>query len=307
MSKTPALRLVLLTGPFLLGLFLSGASLAPREAGAAEPSGHTVVFCRPEGSAAVVKTLASDCRGTIVSEEEAAAARDRRRDYIRGVLEQPAGSPLEGRSLATLGSGFFVSEDGTVLTNEHVVAGCAAVSVTPTFGEMIFATEIEPAQGADLAILRTDATPPAVASFVGGSGPMTIASAYMIGYPEYGMSTIEPVLTTVEVLHRESNTSRGPALIVRGDVRRGNSGGPLLDTSGNVIGVVTGKLDSVSIYEATGAVVRQIGLVLPNDRIEAFLQGSGVDYRQNQRRPILATERLLLEARPFMVQIGCWK
>ena len=86
-----------------------------------------------------------------------------------------------------------------------------------------------------------------------------------------------------------------------------HSGGPLLDTGGNVIGVVVAKIDSVAMYKTTGDVVRDIGLVLPGDRAQRFLEAQSVRYRLDQRRPLQSEDRLLQDTRPFMVQVGCWK
>jgi serine protease Do len=270
-------------------------------------TGHDVVHCYDESLGTVRQTLASDCRGRIVTEGEAAAIRDQRRNYIRNVLAKPADDRIRGKRLAGLGSGFFVDEDGTVLTNHHVVEGCTVVSVTPTFGDMGLAKAVIPDEQADLALLRTDLKPPGLPAFAQGSGAAVLGPGFIAGYPEQGLATITPILTSVEVLYRESRTTGGPVIVVRGDVRRGNSGGPLLDSGGSVVGVVTAKVDTVNVYNATGETVRDVGLVLPGDRVQDFLDGQGVRYRREQRRPLQSADRMLDDARAFMAQIGCWR
>jgi hypothetical protein len=118
---------------------------------------------------------------------------------------------------------------------------------------------------------------------------------------------VAPVLAAVEVLLREEQTPRGPAMIVRGDIRRGNSGGPLIDTAGNVIGVVVAKVDTVAMYKTTGAAIHDIGFILPGDRVQRILEAEKIPYYQNQQRPLQPEERLLEDARAFMVQVGCWQ
>src|SRR3546814_2134794 len=112
------------------------------------------------------------------------------------------------------------------------------------------------------------------------------------------MVAIAPVLTAVDILRRESHTPRGPAIIVRGDIRRGNSGGPLLDSGGNVIGVVFAKVDSVNVYQTTGQAVREIGLASPGEVLQTFLKDQGVDYRAAQGGFPQPEDRILAEARP---------
>ncbi|MGF1630429.1 MAG: serine protease [Kiloniellaceae bacterium] len=270
-------------------------------------TGGDAVNCSEDGLGTVHETLASHCKGRIVTDEEAAAIRQQRRDYIQKVLSRSNDANDPDRHLASLGSGFFVARDGSVITSRHVVDGCATVSVTPTFGETKIAEAVVLNEQADLALLRTDMVAPGVAPLVPNKGPAVIGPAFIVGYPELGMATIEPIVTAVEILHRESRTAYGPAIVVRGDVRRGNSGGPLLDGGGDVIGVVVAKIDSVSVYNVTGDVVREIGLVLPGDVLLRFLEEHGISHLEAQRRPPQSNARVLEDARPFMVRIGCWR
>ena len=269
--------------------------------------GYEIVHCLDEHLGNVQKTLASDCEGRAIAADEAAARRDQRRDYIQKVLSKAPDPRLQDKTLTRVGSGFFIADDGSVLTSHHIVEGCTGISVAPTFGELRLATGMVPDQEADLALLQTGAAPPGIAVFAQDSGAAIMASAFVSGYPEQGMVTTAPVLTAVEVLRREADTPHGPAMVIRGDVRKGNSGGPLLDTGGNVIGVVVAKIDSVAMYKATGEAVVDIGLTLPGDRVQRFLKAQSVRYRQDQRQPLQSPDRLLENTRSFMVQVGCWK
>ena len=304
--RTDLLRLSALAALALaaLGLAaLTGVLPAP----AAAQAGHAAVNCLDENHGTVHETLAGDCRGRIVSDEEAAPFRQDRRDYIRKALSNSPFPEMAGKRLVGLGSGFFIAEDGSVATSHHVVGDCAAVSVTPTFGEMRLATTVIVDPESDLAVLRTDIVPPKVPRLTAAGAQISPGPAYVVGYPSRGLVTIEPVVAAVEVLGRDQNTSKGPAIIVRGDVRRGNSGGPLLDANGSVLGVVVAKIDSVSVYQTSGKVVRDIGLALPADRLAAFLAQHGVDYQMAGERTSQQNGRILEEARPFLVQIGCWQ
>jgi hypothetical protein len=270
-------------------------------------AGHEVVNCFDAALGTVQKTLAGDCSGEVITDDEAAAVRQERRDYIQKILSKAPHPDVRGKQLASLGSGFFVAGDGSVVTSHHVVADCAAVSITPTFGEMKLATKVVSQADIDLALLRTDIAAPGIANLITGDGPAVLGSAFVIGYPNQGLVTIEPVLTPVEVLGRERDTPRGPVIVLRGDIRRGNSGGPLLDSGGNVVGVVFAKVDSVNVYQATGQAVREIGLASPGEVLQAFLKDQGIDYQTAQGGFPQPEDRILEEARPFLAQIGCWR
>src|SRR3546814_14482473 len=96
-------------------------------------------------------------------------------------------SDVEGKRLERVGSGFFVAEDGSVLTSHHVVDGCSGVSVAPSFGEMALATDVVPFAEADLALLRTAVDPPGIAAFAEGTGSAVMGAGFLSGYPEQGL------------------------------------------------------------------------------------------------------------------------
>lgn len=291
----------LLTAGFLAVLLVMTS--APADAA----DGGGVVQCYNEALGTVQATLASDCKDRVVGEEEAAAIRKKRRAYIQKVLSGPPGSPVQGKQLAGTGSGFFVAEDGSVVTSRHVIEDCAAVSISPTFGEMVFATSIVPDEKTDLALLRADVVPPAVAPLAAAGDLALLSPAYVTGYPNRGLVAIEPILTPVDILQQKSQTDRGPAIVVRGDIRQGNSGGPLLDSGGGVLGVVFGKVDSVNTYQATGEIINNIGLALQGDVLKGFLESNNVDFRLSARGSIQPAGLILDDARPFLVQVGCWR
>src|SRR3546814_8347043 len=91
-------------------------------------TGHEVVNCFDAALGTVHKTLARDCSGEIITDDKAAAVRQERRDYIQKILSTAPYPDVRGKQLASLGSGFFVTGDGSVVTSHHVVADCAAVS-----------------------------------------------------------------------------------------------------------------------------------------------------------------------------------
>src|SRR3546814_4763555 len=83
------------------------------------------VNCFDEAHEAVKRIPAKDCKGRAISAAEAAEVRKRRQEYIQKVLAKAPHSDVEGKRLERVGSGFFVAEDGSVLTSHHVVDGCS--------------------------------------------------------------------------------------------------------------------------------------------------------------------------------------
>jgi S1-C subfamily serine protease len=143
--------------------------------------------------------------------------------------------------LGVEGSG-WVAAPGLVVTNAHVVAGESDTTVTPAGSDSALdATAVHYDPTNDLALLRVsglDDSPLSFASAVESGTPGAV-----VGYPENGPLTITPARAgaTGPVITQDSY-GRGPVTrqltALRGEVHSGNSGGPLIDGDGEVMGTV---------------------------------------------------------------------
>ncbi len=137
------------------------------------------------------------------------------------------------------GSGWAVRPN-LIVTNAHVVAGADDTTVTTQSGVELDATAVYYQPEDDLALLRVDSRLPTLP--ISSSRPVGAAAA-VLGYPENGPYTVTParIGETRDTLS-ENSYGRGPIermiTALGGDVRSGNSGGPLLDGNGKVVGVV---------------------------------------------------------------------
>src|SRR5438093_4019643 len=149
-------------------------------------------------------------------------------------------SPLGGSSQAQ-GSGFVYDSDGHIVTNQHVVDGAQSVSVQLWNGRSYTAHVVGTDASTDLAVLKVDA--PSSQLF-----PLTLAdsskvavgdSVVAIGSPFGLQETVTSGI--VSALHREmtspNNFAIDDSIQTDAAINHGNSGGPLLDSSGKVIGV----------------------------------------------------------------------
>jgi S1-C subfamily serine protease len=140
------------------------------------------------------------------------------------------------------GSGFVLSPD-RVMTNAHVVAGANSVTVEAS-GNPFDATVVSYDPTVDIAILAVPHLPPGPLAFA--SAPVTSGTeAIVMGYPGGGgfMATPARIRELIELngpdIYRNATINR-EVYTVRSNVEQGNSGGPLIDLSGQVIGVVFG-------------------------------------------------------------------
>ena len=261
-----------------------------------------VVSCFDETRNVIQKTRRGDCRGRIVSADEAVKLNAARRDYVRRAFNDQREALLPGRTLRRIGTGFFVDKDGAVVTSRHVVEKCKAISVSPTTGDTVQAELVGFDRINDLALLRTDVSPPGIARFVQGRS----RGVAMVGYPDQGIPPIRPLLTAADMLGAETIVPGLTVLKMNADVRPGNSGGPLLDQKGNVVGMVFAEINTPGIYEQTGKVVRNIGFAIPGETVVAFISRWRIPYWKGGGTAESAGD-LLAHARPYIARIGCWE
>jgi S1-C subfamily serine protease len=209
-----------------------------------------------------------------------------------------AAAPTQ-RQLDSTGSGFAVSANGQIVTNHHVVADCAEVRVRPVGQEAVEGVVVAHDRGNDLALLHAPARLPA-AALRNDSGIRPGDSVVAVGFPLPGLLASEANVTTgsVSALAGIGNDTRFLQMTV--PVQPGNSGGPLLDLQGRVVGVVVGKLDALKVADLTGDIPQNVNFAIKAGVVRSFLDASG--SRQTQGRSKLTvggkTLRWLTGLRP---------
>jgi S1-C subfamily serine protease len=170
--------------------------------------------------------------------------------------------------LGVEGSG-WAAAPGLVVTNAHVIAGEEDTTVTTQGGASFEATPVHYDIENDLALLRVDVDLPVLEI---ATEPQSGTGAAVLGYPENGPFAATPArLGETRETISEDSYGRGPIsrsiVSLRGDVRSGNSGGPLVDERGRVLGTV---------FAATTSGTPG-GFAIPNEAVLAALQGAGVE------------------------------
>jgi serine protease Do len=277
------------------------AVVLTREAVAAgEPADLQASGCQYQSGSA--QPISPACQGVVAQNANPSPDQDERKRYIQGVLSK---SKVQGKRLALSGSGFFVAQDGTLVTNHLLVSDCAAVSISPVVGEMMLADTIAHDATIDLALLRAPSAPPAVARLAESQGALKREPAYVIGYPGPGPMTTMPGLTPVETMGSQKTALGISTIILKGGLTSGNNGGPLLDSGGGVVGVMVASKSQT--YTATDGQAPSIGLALPSEGLRQFLDLHDIDYQLGLELPPKPAERLFIDARRFMAQVGCWQ
>lgn len=169
---------------------------------------------------------------------------------------------------ALSGTGFFISDDGYILTNNHVISEASSsgseINVLTYDGTTYAATVVGADASNDLAVLKIDASDCVPVTF-GSSSDMSVGdTVYAVGNP---MGELQFTMTSgmVSALDRDVTTEESGGSInmfqMDAAINSGNSGGPVYNANGEVIGVATAKYSS----SGTDATVEGLGFAIPSD------------------------------------------
>ncbi|MCR5826571.1 MAG: trypsin-like peptidase domain-containing protein [Oscillospiraceae bacterium] len=184
---------------------------------------------------------------------------------------------------ASAGSGFIITKDGYILTNYHVIDGASTVKVTLYNGETYDATVVGGDEDYDIAVVKIEAQDLQAVTF-GDSAQLSVGEDIaVIGNPlgELTFSMSEGIVSSVD---RAINVDGTPfnMIQVSAAVNPGNSGGPLFNTYGEVVGIVSAKYSSYANTSVEG-----LGFAIPINDVIAMVE----DIMENGRvtnRPYFA-------------------
>lgn len=164
-------------------------------------------------------------------------------DFFREFMERnnPQGDRPQQRRSTALGSGFVISEDGYIVTNNHVIEGADAISIEFFSGEELDATIVGTDKNTDLALLKVESDKPLPYVVFGDSDSARVGDWVMaVGNPlGQGFSVSAGI---VSARNRALQGSYDDFIQTDAAINRGNSGGPLFNMDGDVIGVNTAIL-----------------------------------------------------------------
>ena len=192
----------------------------------------------------------------------------------------PAIATSQSPQLISTGSGFVVSIQGYLITNDHVTQGCESVRVK--LGDAWYSAElIASDKQNDLALLKT---PPVGTALPFRDSPRVKLGEGVIvmGYPLSGIIASSLNLTTGAVSALAGLGDDARVLQFTAPVQPGNSGGPLLDQSGNIVGVVASKLSPLWTARVVGTLPENVNFAIKSSIVREFLESRGVQYQTNK-------------------------
>lgn len=212
------------------------------------------------------------------------------------------------------GTGFYVSPQGHVITNDHVVQNCKSIRLkegTDFVNARLVATD----KKNDLALLEAEEAPHYIATLRYEQNLKAGDEVTVIGFPVENGKADEYRMRTAKILDTKGPTGEKNWLQFTNALKKGNSGGPLLDHYGNVIGVVRGKASFVEITyeelsdgtqkELSRGAEKSSDIAINLPVLTHFLQNNLVSFSNMLNFQPLSKAQVLEQGKRYIINVQC--
>ena len=207
--------------------------------------------------------------------------------------------------LAGSGTGFFISGNGTLVTNYHVAGKCAEVRL-PALAKKAAVLASDAAN--DLTALRVDGVSGDSARLADPSQVKQGQEIVAFGFPLEGYLPSAGNITTGLISALSGPANNSSLIQISSPVQQGNSGGPVMDLRGEVVGVVVGKADVIRIAKATGDILQNVNFAVSAASLQAFLDANRLEYKKSSYFSMTKKPDALVDsARAFTAKVECWR
>ena len=205
---------------------------------------------------------------------------------------------------ASSGTGFFISPEGHIVSNNHVIDACHKVNINYQ-GEAKPAKVISRDRANDLALLQVDINPKDI-FVISNNDAMLLEEVYVAGYP-FGKSVSSSIKVTKGVVSSLSGLGDNFSNIqIDAALQPGNSGGPIITNEGKVIGVAVAKLDFKQTIKTYGAIPENINFGVKSSVVNSFVKSNNIIINKLNKEKIINKKELAEKIQNATVYLDCW-
>jgi len=179
------------------------------------------------------------------------------------------------------GSGFSIGGD-VFVTNAHVVNGCVTVTLGHSQHGVFDGDVVALDRANDLAAIRIKGWPDSSLSLNAENEVRLGMRVATFGYPYGGAIASTGTLSTGDINALSGLGDDSRFLQISAPVQPGNSGGPLVNSRGELVGIVTGKLNAIRIAEITGDIPQNVNFAIKTNSLRTFLTSNGIDLPKDK-------------------------
>jgi hypothetical protein len=201
------------------------------------------------------------------------------------------------------GTGFYVSKEGHIMTNHHVIDGCQEMKVHSN-GNIYNTIKIASDAQNDLALLKVKEVPPFVFA-LSPDGSFPLQDIIVAGFP-FGDRVSSTLKFTKGIVSSVAGLGNNYSEIqIDAALQPGNSGGPIIDNYGNIIAVAVSKLDMKKILKDYGVIPENTNFGVKASVVKNLMQGNAVPFKSPSTELISKTDlsRLVTDG---TVYLTCW-
>jgi len=189
------------------------------------------------------------------------------------------------------GSGFIIRKDGYIVTNHHVVDGAREiwVAVPRKTAELRATVKLDDSLH-DLALIKIEGLDYETLDVASSSSVQVMDDVFVFGYP------LESILGGgVSASHGQINAIRGGILQIDAAVNPGNSGGPVLNDRGEVVGIIRSRINALYVLDRSGQLPERINEAIVSDQVlasfDAFVSAGAAGQKRDRQEIVARASR----------------
>ena len=201
------------------------------------------------------------------------------------------------------GTGFYISEKGHIITNQHVIDGCKSMKAHSK-GKVLETIKIADDKRNDLALLKVSESPSHVLA-LSDQSPFSLQEIIVAGFP-FGDRVSSTLKFTQGIVSSVAGLDNDYSQIqIDAALQPGNSGGPILDEYGNIVAVAVAKLSLKKILKDYGVIPENINFGVKASAVRNMMEGNAVPFK-SPNTVVISKQELSKNVTNGTVYLTCW-